>query len=93
MTTREDLIALATSKPVPASPEILTAIEEARIQADSALAMVVSLATTASTGKPHAVVQGLPKYAVEYEIAAGKLNTLFLTLACVLSAAGIQHEY
>jgi phosphoglycolate phosphatase-like HAD superfamily hydrolase len=94
--TRKQLVELARDNPVPGVKELLAAIDEANIQLKFA---VTKLSSRVGTASQHAVEDNYEvagsfvKDANDYEIAAAKLNTLMLTLSCVLQNAGVKHEY
>lgn len=96
MTTRKELVQLAQQHAFPGTAEILTAINEASSQLGFAvlkLGNLSELTKNATKDNPYAVVESFAPLAVEYDVAAGKLNTLFLTLACVLESNGIKTGY
>lgn len=96
-TTRDELMKRATDKPVPGSKELVTAINEAKTQLDFAQMKLNQAVTHAQYLKDnvghYAVNSSVVGTANEYDVAAGKLNTLFLTLACVLEANGIPVQF
>lgn len=96
MTSRIDLLNLAQQHNVPGSKELVTAIKEAGLQLDLATFQLLTRAKSAEHFKQEGEFQvagSFVKEASDYETAAGKLNTLFLTLACVLQNGGIANEY
>jgi len=96
MTTRKDLIQLAEQHAFPGTREILTAINEASTQlqfATTKLSNLAEMTKRLSDENPYAVVDSFAPLASQYDVAAGKLNTLFLTLACVLESNGVKTEY
>lgn len=96
MTNRAELIAIAQKHSVPGTKEILTAIEEAKSQLYLATWQLTERAKSAEffkTQKSYAVAGSFVKEANDYEIAAAKLNTLFMTLACVLEGASVEVSF
>jgi len=96
MTSRQDLIALGKHHELPGTREILLAIQEAHAQLDLAtwqLSVRAQSAIQAKEAGTYTVVGSFVKEAADYESAAAKLDTLFLTLACVLQNAGIKLDY
>lgn len=96
VTTRKQLVALAQENSVPGTKELLTAIEEANQQLQFAakqLSQRSQAALQQTEAKSYETVGSFVKEASDYETAAGKLNTLTLTLACVLQNAGVRVEY
>jgi hypothetical protein len=94
--TRKQLVQIARENPVPGAKELLTAIEEANGQlkfAATQLALRSQLAAQHVAADNYQVAGSFVKEANDYEIAAAKLNTLMLTLSCVLENAGVRHEY
>lgn len=95
-TTRKQLIQIARENLVPGVKELLTAIDEANTQLKFA---VTKLSSRVGSALEHAaednyeVAGSFVKDANDYEVAAAKLNTLMLTLSCVLQNAGVRHEY
>lgn len=94
--TRIEVIALATANVVPGTKEILTAIEEANGQLQLAtwqLAMRAKSAEAFKAQNSYNVAGSFVKEANDYEVAAAKLNTLFLTLVCILQGVGLALDY
>lgn len=96
MTTRQELVALAKSSGVPGTRALLVAIEEAHTQLNLASWQLTLRAKAAELEKvacSYQAVGSFVKEASDYESAAAKLNTLFLTLAIVLQNGGVVVEY
>lgn len=73
---------------------ILQAIDEAHRQLRYSSATLILIAKQAAELEPTYVVHpNVVKYALDYEVAAAKLNTLFLTLAVVLEQQGHEVNY
>lgn len=95
-TTRKQLVQIARDNQVPGVKELLSAIDEANTQLKFA---VTKLASRVGTAVQHAaednyeVAGSFVKDANYYEIAAAKLNTLMLTLSCILQNAGVKHDF
>jgi type III secretion system FlhB-like substrate exporter len=95
-TTRKQLVQIARENPVPGTKELLTAIVEANIQLKFATTQLAARAQSASqlaAEDSYEIAGSFVKEANDYEIAAAKLNTLMLTLSCVLENAGVRHEF
>lgn len=96
MTTRQELVALAEASAVPGTRVLLIAIKEAHNQMNLATVQLALRAKAAEMEKAactYQVVGSFVKEASDYESAAAKLNTLFLTLAIVLQNGGVPVEY
>lgn len=96
MTSRQELVALAKASALPGTQPLLTAIEEAHLQMGLAtwqLSVRVKSAEMAKEAGSYQAVGSFVKEASDYESAAAKLNTLFLTLAIVLQSGGVPIEY
>ena len=96
MTTRKELVALAKESTVSGARELLTAIEEANSQLNLAAWQLSVRAQSAESEKAretYQVVGSFVKEASDYESAAAKLNTLFLTLAIILQNGGVAVDY
>jgi len=96
MTTRNELMDLAKANPRPGTPELVTAITEASLQLNLATFQLDVRAKSAMFEKnngSYQVVGSFLKEAADYEVAAAKLNTLFLTLACILQNGGVEISY
>ena len=96
MTTRQELVALAKTSALPGTSALLVAIDEAHSQLNLATWQLSLRAKSAETEKAtgtYQVVGSFVKEASDYESAAAKLNTLFLTLAIVLQSGGVPVEY
>lgn len=96
MTNRTDLVALAKSKSIPGTNEVMVAIDEAYQQLKLATMQLnrrVQSAQVQEEADSYEVVGSFMKEATDYEVAAGKLNTLFLTLAILLQNGGVEINY
>jgi hypothetical protein len=96
MTNRAELLAIAKTHAIPGTKEIITAIEEAKGQLYLATWQLSVRAGSAASFKAedsYEVAGSFVKEANDYEIAAAKLNTLFLTLACILEGASVDFRF
>lgn len=92
---RAELYAYAkTHEVLPGVKPLLTAIDEATGEMRHALSTLntsIDLRLKALDG--FGVDPMICAKAIHYQVACGKYNTLFLTLACVLEAAGHKVDY
>lgn len=96
MTTRNELMDLAKANPRPGTPELITAINEARDQMNLAAFNLHSRSQRAKDAiaeRSYQDVGGVTADAIAYDCAAAKLNTLFMTLACILQNSGVEVNY
>ena len=93
---RTELLVIAKAHAVPGTKEIITAIEEAHQQLHLATWQLSERAQSAVAFKAqnsYNVAGSFVKEAHDYEVAAAKLSTLFMTLACVLSGACVDVDF
>lgn len=96
MTPRQSLLQIAEQNKDSAVECLISAINEANVQLKFAAYQLHVRADSAMINKDqdnYSVCGSFLAEANNYEVAAGKLNTLFLTLACVLEAKGIVTGY